>query len=93
MVTSVHPGEGKTLTSVNLSITVAKEFNQTVLLIDCDLRRPNIYRYLDVSFEFGIVDYLLDGRSLNDLILWPSIEKLTVISGRRIIRDSAELLD
>ena len=92
MITSVHPDEGKTLTSINLAITFAKEFNQTVLLVDCDLRRQQIHKYLNVWFEYGIVDYLLEDRNLKDLILWPNIEKLTLISGGKTIGNSSELL-
>jgi len=92
MVTSVQPGEGKTLTSINLAISFAKEFNQTVLLVDCDLKRQRVRRYLNFSFDKGIVDYLLDGCALKDLIIWPGIEKLTLISGGKTISNSAELL-
>ena len=92
MVTSVQPGEGKTLTSINLAMTFAKEFNHTVLLVDCDLRRQNIHQYLGLSSDTGLIDYLRDGRPLKDLIIWPSIEKLTLISGGRTIQDSTELL-
>ncbi len=92
MITSAHPGEGKTLTSINLAITFAKEFNQTVLLVDCDLRRQKIHQYLNFSFEYGIVDYLVEDRPLKDLIVKPSIEKLTLISGGKTIANSAELL-
>ncbi len=38
MITSALPGEGKTLTSVNLAFSMAREFTQTVLLVDCDLK-------------------------------------------------------
>jgi protein-tyrosine kinase len=92
MITSVQPGEGKTLTSINLAVSFAKEFNQTVLLVDCDLKRQNIHRYLNFSFEKGIVDYLMNGCELKDLIVWPGIEKLTLISGGKTISSSAELL-
>lgn len=92
MVTSVQPGEGKTLTSINLAMTFAKEFNHTVLLVDCDLRRQNIHQYLGLSSDRGLIDYLRDGRPLKDLIIWPGIEKLTLISGGRTIQDSTELL-
>ena len=92
MITSIHPGEGKTLTSINLAITFAKEFDHTVLLVDCDLKRQNIHRYLNFSFEYGIVDYLVEDRPLKDLIVWPGIDKLTLISGGKTIANSAELL-
>jgi len=92
MITSVQPGEGKTLTSINLAISMAKEFNQTVFLVDCDLRRQKIHKYLNFSFEKGIVDYLMNGNPLKDLIVWPNIEKLTLISGGKTISESTELL-
>jgi non-specific protein-tyrosine kinase len=92
MITSAQPKEGKTLTAINLALTFAKEFDQTVLLVDCDLRRQSIHRYLNLSLDKGIVDYLLNGCSLKDLIVWPNIEKFTLISGGKTIGNSVELL-
>jgi non-specific protein-tyrosine kinase len=92
MVTSVNPGEGKTLTTINLAITFAKEFNQTVLLVDSDLVRQTIHKYLGFESEKGLIDYLIDDRPLKDFIVWPGIDKLTLISGGRTIHDSSELL-
>jgi non-specific protein-tyrosine kinase len=93
MITSVQPGEGKTLTSINLAVSFAKEFNQTVLLVDCDLKRQNVHRYLKFSSDRGMADYLLNDCALKDLIVWPGIEKMTLISGGKTIADSAELLN
>jgi protein-tyrosine kinase len=92
MVTSALPGEGKTLTAINLALTFARDFSRTALLVDCDLRKPSVYRYLGLSGEKGIIDSLLDGRPVNELIVWPGIEKFTVISGGRPVNESAELL-
>ncbi len=92
MITSVNPGEGKTLTSINLAITFAKEFNQTVLLVDSDLVRQSIHKYLGLDSDKGLIDYLVDDRPLKDFIVWPGIDKLTLISGGRTIHDSSELL-
>jgi non-specific protein-tyrosine kinase len=92
MVTSVNPGEGKTLTSINLAITFAKEFNQTVLLVDSDLMRQNIHKYLGFDNDRGLIDYLIGDRPLKDFIVWPGIDKFTLISGGRTIYDSSELL-
>ena len=92
MITSVQAGEGKTLTAINLAITFAKEYDQTVLLVDCDMKRQNVHQYLSFSSEKGIVDYLVENCPLKDLIIWPGIEKLTLISGGKTIANSAELL-
>jgi protein-tyrosine kinase len=92
MVTSALPGEGKTLTAINLALTIARAYNQTALLVDCDLKKPSIYRYLGLPGEKGLINYLLDGSSVSDLIMWPCIEKFTVISGGRSFSESAELL-
>jgi non-specific protein-tyrosine kinase len=92
MVTSVMPDEGKTLTSINLAAAFAKEFSQTVLLVDCDLRRQNVHKYLGYGFDRGIVDYLVNGYDLKDLIVWPNIDKMTIISGGKTISNSTELL-
>ena len=92
MVTSSVPGEGKTLTAINLAFAVAKEFNQTVLLVDCDLRQQKVYRMLGIRSEKGLVDYLLDRSPLEDLILWPGVEKITLISGGQTLKGSSELL-
>ncbi|MGA9477637.1 MAG: CpsD/CapB family tyrosine-protein kinase [Desulfobacterales bacterium] len=92
MVTSTRPGEGKTLTSINLALTFAKAHGQTVLLVDCDLRQQKVHTYLGLDSHSGIADYLLKGRPLEDLILWPKVEKMTLISGGQTIIESAELL-
>jgi protein-tyrosine kinase len=93
MVTSVQPDEGKTLTAINLAASFAKEFSHTVLLVDCDLRRQKIHQYLNYSSEKGIVDYLMNNCRLEELIVWPNIEKMTIISGGKTISSSTELLN
>ena len=92
MITSVGPGEGKTLTAINLAVSMAKEFHQTVLLVDCDLKQQSIHQCLGYESESGLADYLLDNAELSELIVWPGIAKLTVLSGGRTINGSTELL-
>ncbi|MBA4369021.1 MAG: tyrosine protein kinase [Desulfobacterium sp.] len=92
MITSANPNEGKTLTSINLALTFSKTFNQTVLLIDCDLQQQSIQKYLGVPGKMGLIDHLYDDRQLNEIIVWPGIDKMTLISGGRTIKDSAEIL-
>jgi protein-tyrosine kinase len=92
MVTSANPGEGKTLTAINLAFSFAREFKHTALLVDCDLKSQQIHERLGFSNGKGLVDYLIDDVPLSDLIVWPGVEKLTVISGGNTFKDSSELL-
>lgn len=92
MITSPRSGDGKTLTAINLALTFSKTFNQTILLVDCDLRKQDVHKLLGFHSESGLVDYLVNDRPLNEVIIWPSVEKLTLISGGRMIQNSTELL-
>jgi len=92
MITSALPGEGKTLTAVNLTVTFAKEFNHTALLVDCDLNKQAVHKILGIDSKLGLIDALADNRPLQDLLVWPGIEKLTLISGGRTISDTSEVL-
>lgn len=92
MITSALPGEGKTLTAINLALTFSREFNHTVLLVDCDLRQQQIHKMMGLPGERGLLDALVDNRPLQEIIIWPGIEKLTVISGGKTITESSEIL-
>ncbi len=92
MITSPRSGEGKTLTAINLALSFAREFKQTALLVDCDLKQQQIQHCLGISGGKGLVDYLLDDCPVAELMTWPGIEKLTLISGGRTIGESTELL-
>lgn len=92
MVTSAQPGDGKTTTAINLALTMAKEFQQTVLLVDCDLQQQDVHKQMGYKSERGLINYLLDDCPVSELFTWPGIEKISVISGGRLIRESTELL-
>jgi protein-tyrosine kinase len=92
MITSPRAGDGKTLTAINLALSFAREFKKTALLVDCDLRQQQIQHHLGITGGKGLVDYLLDDCPVSKLMVWPGIEKLTLISGGRTISESTELL-
>jgi non-specific protein-tyrosine kinase len=96
MITSAVPGEGKTLTAINLAVTFAKAFDQTSLLVDCDLQRQTVHRYLGAASRSGLADYLRNDTPLEEIIfrpVWPGVEQLAMISGGRPVSDhSAELI-
>lgn len=92
MVTSVSPGEGKTVTAINLAATYAREYSQTVLLVDADLRMQSVHRYLGYASDVGLLDCLEDRVPMNDVIGWPGIDKFTIISGGAVIEESSEIM-
>lgn len=58
MVTSSSPGEGKTLTAVNLAIVLAESYRYSVLLVDADLRRPSIPNVVEMADGAGLSEAL-----------------------------------
>lgn len=92
MVTSPNRNEGKTVTAINMGFIFARDLKQTVLLVDCDFKGQDIHRYLGIGSSLSLIDYFMDNIPLKDLIIWPGIEKLTLISGDRTFYDSSELL-
>lgn len=65
VVSSAHPGEGKTTISSNLAIALA-EVSQRVLLIDGDLRRPRVHEVFELPNDIGFADLLRDPESTRD---------------------------
>jgi len=56
LVTSTIPGEGKTLVSCNVAASFARH-GKSVLLVDCDLRRPMLHRHYDQSNDAGLIPW------------------------------------
>ena len=54
MVSSASPREGKTLTIVNLALTLSESYGRRVLLIDADLRRPSVHDVFGISNKYGV---------------------------------------
>jgi non-specific protein-tyrosine kinase len=92
MVTSAFPGEGKTLTAINLALTFAKGYSETALLVDCDLRRQKVCDVLGFDGQKGLGNYLSDDCSVTEMLTWPGVEKLVVVSGGPPVSESSELL-
>ncbi len=91
-ITSATLGAGKTFISVNLAIAIAMEGNQSVLLVDADLRRPTVGKYLGLQGEWGLVDYLKGDASLEDTLINPGIERLVILPGASYSNNSSELI-
>ena len=61
MTSSAMPGEGKSLTSVNLALTLSDSYRKRVLLVDVDLRRPTVQRIFGLSPVGGLTEALMAG--------------------------------
>lgn len=91
-ITSAQQGAGKTLTAVNLAIALAKEVNQTVLLVDVDFKDPSISDVLGLGAKQGVVEYLKGEVSLQDILIHPGLNRLTVLPSLPVDGVTSELL-
>jgi receptor protein-tyrosine kinase len=93
MVTSALPGEGKTFTAVNLAMSVALEYDNTVLLVDGDVAHPALPDLLGVSHAPGLLDLLTgDDVDVGDALVKTNVEKLSILPAGSRHRRATELL-
>ena len=92
LITSARPSEGKTFTAINLAMSICLQVDRTVLLVDADLRRPAIHRYLGLDTVEGLSDYLLFQAEIPNLLINPDIEKLIILPGGKALPNSTEVL-
>jgi Mrp family chromosome partitioning ATPase len=91
-VTSAGPGEGKSLTVLNLGLAIASERRRNVYLLDLDLRNPSLCRYLGVRTDTGIGQYLAGDGTIENLFFSIGVDNLAVAGGMSTHENSAELL-
>ena len=92
LVTSARPGEGKTVTSINLAISLSHQLDRTVLLVDADLRKPSVHDYLGLGKTKGLTDYLTSDADLSELLINPGIDKWVILPAGKPLTNSAEML-
>ena len=91
-ITSSIAGEGKTLTAINLAMSIARKLDHTVLLVDADLRRPSVHKKLGFEPRAGIIEHLRGEVALSDVLVNTGIERFVVLPGRSGTHASSELL-
>jgi len=92
LITSCSDGEGKTFTAINLAVMFAREVDQTVLLVDVNLKHPSVLPAFGIESTEGLTDYLLHNKPLAELLICPGVEKLTILPTGNAIQHSAEML-
>lgn len=91
-ITSPALGDGKTITAINLAISLARELHHTVLLVDFDLRNPCISKYFGLNPQYGIEQCLLGDVVLDQVLVNPEIERLVLLPAKNPVDNSSELL-
>lgn len=92
-ITSPNLDGGSTLTALNLAISLSLEANQTVLLVDLNLRNPGIANLMGLDeLSYGIVDYLNGEQPLENILINPGYDRLVILPGKTRATYSSEIL-
>src|ERR1043165_4810562 len=79
-VTGASHGDGATTTAANLAISIALDVNQTVLLVDLNLREPSIHRKFGLTPTKGIENYLHGDCDIKDCLINPGMRRLVALA-------------
>ncbi len=91
-ITGPDPSIGKTVTSINLALSIAQDHNYSTLLVDADLRRPGVATALGFEVEYGLSDFLLKDKELSEVLVSPQIEHFVIAPTKHVSSGSSELL-
>ena len=91
LVTSAGKGEGRTQTVANLAVITSAIEGHRTLLIDADLRKPELHKIFQVAQSPGLSNFLQGAVELNEVIQPTLIGNLKVIPSGDLLRSAAEL--
>lgn len=91
VVTSSVPGEGKTTSAINLAVSLA-DAGAKVLLIDADLRRPSVAKYLGLEGRVGLTTVLIGRATVGDVVQPYAGTSLDILPAGQIPPNPSELL-
>jgi capsular exopolysaccharide synthesis family protein len=91
-LTSPNKGAGKSTVALNLAIGFSLEVDYTALLVDADLRDPDVRNLLELAPGPGLADYLMGKAKIEELLLHPNIGNLVVLPGGIPVTFSSELM-
>ncbi len=92
LITSAIPAEGKSFVAANLAQVLVRQSGCRVLLIDADLRSPNLHKTLGAPLTPGLADYLQGERSALEVIQRGSEDGLLFIPAGKHVTHPAELI-
>jgi capsular exopolysaccharide synthesis family protein len=79
IITSPTSGDGKTITALNLALTMAQEFHSRVLVVDADLRKGRLHRLLNIQASPGLCEVLTGEASIDEALVSLPDYHLTVL--------------
>jgi protein-tyrosine kinase len=91
-VVSPTPESGKTLISINLAMSIARQPQKTVVLADFDLRKPKVASYLGIHAEKSLNDYLVEKASLEDVLVNPGFQRMVILPAMHPTPNASEML-
>ncbi|NIA23855.1 MAG: polysaccharide biosynthesis tyrosine autokinase, partial [Proteobacteria bacterium] len=92
LVTGVQPEDGKTTTVCNIAITYANMGLNTVV-VDTDLRKPQVHRMFGMENKSGISNYLIEKNRISDIVHKTNIKNLSIVPAGRIKGNFGEILN
>jgi capsular exopolysaccharide synthesis family protein len=92
LITSPQKGEGKSLTSANLALTMAQELQRRVVLVEADLRKPSLQHLFGLPPGPGLSEYLAGAVELKDAMRFVPEHNLTLLPAGAAPINPAELL-
>jgi capsular exopolysaccharide synthesis family protein len=91
-VTSTSQGEGKSLTALNLALSISQDPNFDVILVDADLRSPSVHKILGIEPKMGLCEYLAGSANLEDVLISLEESGIGLIPNIHPVENSAESL-
>ncbi len=98
-ISSAIPNDGKTISSLNLAVVMARDFGKKTMLLEGDFKRPSLSTYVDTQLSGGLVDVLLEGPDgpptlvpMADTLLPFAHENLSILPAVKSVRNSSHLL-
>jgi protein-tyrosine kinase len=93
MMASALPGDGKTFTSINLALSLSRERDTSVVLVDADVAKPHVSRIFGVDRELGLLDALVDeSLDIETLVIPTDVRGLAILPAGMVREGATELL-
>lgn len=91
-ILSPTPASGKSFVAINLAISIANQPQKTAMLVDFDLRKPRVAKYLGIECDKSLNDYLENRAQLHEVLINPGLPHLVILPTMKPVSHPAEVL-